>query len=729
MNIQFINPFFLFGLPLVGVPFIIHLMTRKKTRTMAFSDTRLIRLASVKTVRMHHLKQMILLLMRMLAILLVILFFARPIFYALPILPSSQDDASSIVFILDNSYSMGYGVRGQTYFDLAKQILNGLISKLDKKDKAAFLLANKGVVSPVSYLTTDKSAVISEVGKSTLSFSSTDMYEALSKAYTILKDSVSTNKQIVIVGDMAMHGYRNLAELGVSSDLIKTFDEKVKFVFVNIAGKSTSNTFISSLRIGNATVAESVGIKAVISSNGVKTKGDTSISLYVEQASSIKKAQRKVLQDFVSLGRDGNSEKELFYTFGKAGTYEGRVETNRDSIEADDTFYFVAEVDEKINVLLVDGAPGMSFYNNETYFIKLALNPAAGEGNIRSQICTVAELSDKKLRDFSVVVLCNVGDIEKGAEERLYAFLRDGGGLIFFAGDNTTAKIYNSTLVRLLPGTLKQMMSRPGTSYTIDYRNAFSRDSTHTVLEPFSKTKGVALSNASFYNYFLAEPKDTSSVILSFSGGDPYLIEHTLPVKNSGRALLFTSTADKDWNNLPAKPAYVALMQEAVRYASGKSDVIGTKDGLRVGDVIKRDFAPGSAPEYVSVTGPDEKSVLIRPAQKEAGYAISFDGVDIPGIYELGFTYGARMEKEYVAVNLDTQSGESQLEKVSRGQLKKIFAKSPLVVIDDFENLDREFLRLLKGREMSKSLLFLLVGLVMVEGYVANKKNKKEGGA
>ena len=134
MNVHFINPSFLLGLPLIGVPFLIHLMTRKKTRSLRFSDTRLIRLASVKTVRIHRLKQMLLLVMRTLAVLFVILFFSRPVFYALPILPSAQDDASSIVFILDNSYSMGYDVNGRKSFDFGKKVLSLLISKLDKKE-------------------------------------------------------------------------------------------------------------------------------------------------------------------------------------------------------------------------------------------------------------------------------------------------------------------------------------------------------------------------------------------------------------------------------------------------------------------------------------------------------------------------------------------------------------------------------------------------------------------
>ena len=193
MNISFINPLFLWGLPLVSIPILIHLLTKKKAKRLAFSEVKFIQLASSKVIKRYRLTEFLLLLIRMLILLILILFFARPVFYALPLLGSGSKVSANIVFILDNSYSMGYQQGEQSRFVIAKQIIKQLINKLDKRDRAALILMNSKAESPVGYFTFDKKILLSEIEKSNLSFYPTDISKALDKAYTVLSDSISSS--------------------------------------------------------------------------------------------------------------------------------------------------------------------------------------------------------------------------------------------------------------------------------------------------------------------------------------------------------------------------------------------------------------------------------------------------------------------------------------------------------------------------------------------------------
>ena len=53
---------------------------------------------------------------------------------------------------------------------------------------------------------------------------------------------------------------------------------------------------------------------------------------------------------------------------------------------------------------------------------------------------------------------------------------------------------------------------------------------------------------------------------LRLGNGDPLLLEHAL---GAGRVLLFASTIDNVWNDLPISPLFVPFAVETARYLTG----------------------------------------------------------------------------------------------------------------------------------------------------------------
>ncbi len=74
----FLNPFFLWFLPLISVPIIIHLLAKRKSKLIDFPSLKFLKLLEQDALRKFNVKQLILLLIRTLMILLIILAFARP---------------------------------------------------------------------------------------------------------------------------------------------------------------------------------------------------------------------------------------------------------------------------------------------------------------------------------------------------------------------------------------------------------------------------------------------------------------------------------------------------------------------------------------------------------------------------------------------------------------------------------------------------------------------------
>ncbi|MDA0753029.1 MAG: BatA domain-containing protein, partial [Verrucomicrobia bacterium] len=75
----FLQPILLFGLPLILVPVVIHLLNRLRHRTQQWAAMRFLVAASRSSVSKAKLKQFLILLFRTLAVLMLILFLARPL--------------------------------------------------------------------------------------------------------------------------------------------------------------------------------------------------------------------------------------------------------------------------------------------------------------------------------------------------------------------------------------------------------------------------------------------------------------------------------------------------------------------------------------------------------------------------------------------------------------------------------------------------------------------------
>ena len=78
-GMQFLTPLFLAaGAAAAAVPLVIHLLNRERARRLVFSTLRFIKMSHQVNIQRHRLKQLILLLMRILILALLGLAFARP---------------------------------------------------------------------------------------------------------------------------------------------------------------------------------------------------------------------------------------------------------------------------------------------------------------------------------------------------------------------------------------------------------------------------------------------------------------------------------------------------------------------------------------------------------------------------------------------------------------------------------------------------------------------------
>ncbi len=144
---SFLNSILLWG-PLaaagVAVPIVIHLLSRYRSRVVDWAAMELLRRVLVVRASRLRLKDLLLLLLRCLAVLLLALALARPV---LKNAAWVGDSKVGVVIALDSSFSMGHNPGGQSRYDAARQRARNVIAMLGAADTVTMVqLADRPVV-------------------------------------------------------------------------------------------------------------------------------------------------------------------------------------------------------------------------------------------------------------------------------------------------------------------------------------------------------------------------------------------------------------------------------------------------------------------------------------------------------------------------------------------------------------------------------------------------------
>ena len=121
--LSFLSPLFLLGALAAAVPVVLHLLKREPEARVKFSAVSLLRRAPVEHARRRHLNELLLLLLRVAALLLLAIAFARPFFAS----GLSSASATLTVVALDTSLSL----RAPGQFDKARAAARAAVAGAD----------------------------------------------------------------------------------------------------------------------------------------------------------------------------------------------------------------------------------------------------------------------------------------------------------------------------------------------------------------------------------------------------------------------------------------------------------------------------------------------------------------------------------------------------------------------------------------------------------------------
>jgi len=645
---SFLAPLMLIGAIAVAIPVTIHLIGRARAKVVRFAALDFLLATRRRTARRLRLRERLLLLIRILVCLAIAIALAKPFASCRREGPSVQRGPQAAVLVIDDSFASGYELDGKSLLRAETEEAQRILVQLGPEAEVAVVRTAEGADHP-SELSRDHLRLRDQLAAMTPSARPPDTTRALTRAAQLLTGSSHHARTVVLLSPLARAGFRpGEPPWGADGPALITIDVRHGKPLPNLA-------VVRAQALPDAGVgSRGIKVTAEVANFGPTAVTGVEVSLAV--------AGKIVARGVIDLGAGERRIKPFLATLpANQRSADVAVSVPHDGLSIDDTRWLRARLRDEIRVLLVDGDPRTTRHDDELFYVEAALRPGdTGDSGTALTTITPDELAKTDLAGADVVVLANVPALPIATVTALATWVKGGGGLLVAGGDRVDPEAYERTMLPLLPQSLRDPIDT-GWGPTADRDGRALRlvkwDADHPIFAPFGKD-APGLADARFTKVLLLGPTtDTRDrkVLARYTNGGAALVEASL---GQGRILLYTSTLDRDWNDLPIHPGYLPLIQQAVRHlarsqadAGGEEHLVGRGVVLATGDLKK-----------VEVHGPNGQGAVFEGDRLAGRRSVRFGKTDWPGVYavigtEPGGSSRPRDELAF-AVNLDPRGSD-----------------------------------------------------------------------
>jgi hypothetical protein len=609
------NPALIWGLLAIGLPIAIHLLSRRRSKRVAFAAVDFILRSKKQKVRSIKLKQLLLLLLRVLVVACAAFAIARPLLRPKTAVATATGNRAATALVLDASMSMHYQLGGKTLFERAQEEARSLVEGLPAESPATLVICD-GRTPEAEPPTFDRVALKQRISAARATFRPADVTACMSAAARALGESPIEGKRIDVLSDLTASSIH----LDAPPPMVPTAKGDVipEVVFIDVArGSPLPNLAVTDVSLQPSAALGTRGFEV---SATIRNSGDAPAE---NVAVALKVGGQVVTRGFTDVPAHGTAKKVLAHRF-EPGTQLAEVVLPGDALPEDDARALVLRVPRDVRALVVDGSPSAVRYRDEAFFVDAALGPGRTGGRISSLFLDTDAAQARPLTDFDVVLLLNVATPKPAFVEALKTFVAGGGGLFVSCGDQVNTDEYNAAFGDLLP----RQMHVVRTAAEPDEENGppparFSRiDFAHPAFALFEGAS-EGFDSARIYRYVLLQPdpKQDEHVLASFDDGSPALVEAR---RGHGRVVLYTSSVDRDWTDWPIRTSFLPAIQQLTAYLAGGLDEKPPASAL-VGDV--RALAIPEKAALSEVKGPDGKSVRVGdegvPVERPGHYLVT----------------------------------------------------------------------------------------------------------
>lgn len=609
----FTNPFLLAGLAAVGLPVLIHFLTRARPRRIAFPPYRFLLEACAGQQAVHRLRTIILLTIRTLAVLALVLLFARPF---LKSAVTNAEAGKRVVLVLDASLSMRAVQGGVSLFSHAQAEAADVLRGLDSGTEAAVILEGATPRPLLPALSRNIPALHDELVRAQPTFEAGNPLEALALAKKMLNGA---------------------GTLYVFSDFQKSDWEKVDRLpagvicrLRQVATGPIDNVAITAARLVPAepVAGEPAQVVCTVFNCTPRPREETVRLEFADFAQETR----------VALSPFGSADAVFNMTFSQTGSFAGKASIQPDDLLEDNTRYLAVRVNKALQILLVSDSEDND-QRSAAFYVSRALSPSAQATPGLNVVRRHSQDTDRGILEIAdMFVLVAPAMLSGEAAEIISRRVQDGARLISFLDGPT------SPILMFPPLNPPFQLQEPITSPAGEPVTAAQG-------KLFTELDAADFSAFRFHRHFqnVVFTNRQNDVLLSYPDGSAAL---TLSPAGNGSAVLVDLPLTPDDPDFIGSPIFPATLHEILgALRRGSADHPVTPGAAWMLDV------PTAGEGALSVSDPDGQPVAAQVLASGRTTRLALPSARVPGVYAIkqGDTIIG-----HAAVNVDPRESDTR---------------------------------------------------------------------
>ncbi|MDG2450784.1 MAG: BatA domain-containing protein, partial [Saprospiraceae bacterium] len=605
----------------LAIPIIIHLFHFRRFKKVYFTNVKFLKELKEETSNRNRIKNLLVLLSRLLALGFLVFAFAQPILFEGEEVKAGRKAVS--VFV-DNSFSMNATQNNAALLTIAKERARQIIQAYGESDEYQ-ILTNELNGRQLNFF--DKSTALSHIDEINSSPSVSD----LALVRNVQKRTLSqknSQKIAYLISDF--------------QESISTFeqpvDSTVEYNLLQLRPVIERNISIDDV-VFDAVVPvlnESNALNITLTNHSQESADNVQLSLLYED-------QTRPLGT-VSIPPLTTITDTAAMTINNTGWHDAEVRIEDYPVTFDDTYHIAFQLKQQINILSIYESQSNTYlgaaYKSLGYFNRTS----AQKDRVKYEIIPTQDL----------IILEDLSNLSSGLIAVLEDFVSSGGNLLIFPSANINNEVYSDFLGRLRAnnfGNIQKQTREVGriNSDAFIFSNVFRRISRNIKLPATSSNYVVNVSQSR-----------AMERILDYRDGSSYLAKYEL---EAGSVYVCSAPLSSEYNDLSANAEiFIPLLYKAAISSGNQSEIAYTigEDNI----ITSQNLDISEKTKYL-ITGGDTEFIpgLIR---QKNDYLIDItDQINTAGIYNL--TKNGNAESS-LAFNYDRR--ESNLSLVNLEEIK-----------------------------------------------------------
>lgn len=631
---QFIYPAFLIALAAIAIPIILHLFYFRRFKKVYFTNVRFLRELKEETSARSKLRNLLVLLMRILAIAFLVLAFAQPF---IPQDVEVKKGQKAVSIFVDNSFSMSSLSQDVPLLDKAKQRAREIVSAYQVEDRFQILTNDFEGRHQRLVSQEDALALIDEIQ---ITPTVRELSKVVARQQQALSMGDSDNDVVFLVSDFQKNitDIENFQDTTSELNLVPLQSVQERNIGIDSAWfdapvqlLNQNNPLLVRVRNYSNEAAENIRLQ-------IKHEGQT------KPVGTLTVPALSTVTDTVNI------------TILRTGWHEAELAITDYPVQFDDKYYFTFNVDREINVLVIN-------QNTPNRFMDAAF---AGLSHFKVTNLSSQGLDYSQFSNYQLIVTNELVDISSGLAFELNQYVESGGNLLVFPARNANLGTYKSFLNSFPANELELFEEQEREVGSINTAEFIFKD----VFENQGANLKLPVTQGNFRQSNINSLGEER--LLTYRDGTAFLSKYQV---EQGHLYVCAAPLSDEYNNLVRNGEIFIPMVYKMAISSGQAKPIAYTIGQD--EVIEADHRLSGTEIVYKLKGAGEEFI---PEQRVSGAKVYLgvnNQIKEAGYYDLFLDEDEVLEK--LAFNFNRK--ESKLEHFNSGDLQEFVG--PLANIID----------------------------------------------